>query len=113
MASLGVDMSVGTGRDPRPSAAVGMAAPATPGLATGVGRKEPLLAADLHDQDADGNNWVVLDRSAFDPARVYPGAMLVAGTEDFHAPVTVLRTELRLASDGRHAVHVTFRPGLV
>ena len=37
------------------------------------------LEADLNMEDDDGNNWTLLEVSDFDPAVVYPGAVLRAG----------------------------------
>jgi hypothetical protein len=78
-----------------------------------VRQGEPLLRADLHDEDDEGYNRAVLTRSEFDPARVYPGALVEAGTPDWHTAATVLRTELHQTPGGRQVVLVTFQPGLV
>ena len=67
------------------------------------------LEADLHLEDNQGNNIALLEVSAFDPAVVYPGALLRAGRADGASEVEVLRTELVLKADSSVRVLVTFR----
>ncbi|GAA1240812.1 hypothetical protein [Oryzihumus leptocrescens] len=71
--------------------------------------EETLLEADLNAEDDDGNNWTLVEMDQFDPARVYPGARLLAGRPGFAAPAQVLRTELFLTTSGAVRVLVTFR----
>lgn len=67
------------------------------------------LEADLHVEDADGNNWSLVEVAAFDPAAVYPGAVLIAGQPGGAGEVQVLRTELFLDASSVVRVLVTFR----
>jgi hypothetical protein len=60
-------------------------------------------------EDDDGNNWTLLDVSDFDPAVVYPGAVLRAGHRGGGGEVQVLRTELFLGASSTVRVLVTFR----
>ena len=72
-------------------------------------REEPLLEADLNAEDDDGNNWTLVEVDQFDPARVYPGATLLAGRPGALARAQVLRTELLPTTGGAVTVLVTFR----
>ena len=67
----------------------------------------PELVADLHAEDDDGNNWALVDVDDFVPARIYPGAVVTAGSSDGFTIVKVTRTEL-LNVRGEPAVLVTF-----
>ena len=67
------------------------------------------LEADLHMENADGNNWALLAVSDFNPAVVYPGAVLLAGRPGGAGEVQVLRTELFLDASSKVRVLVTFR----
>ena len=71
--------------------------------------EETLLDADLHAEDDDGNNWTLVAVDQFDPARVYPGARLLAGRPEALAGAQVLRTELLRTTGGAVTVLVTFR----
>jgi hypothetical protein len=62
------------------------------------------LIADLNTEDDDGLGWSALG-DARDPARVRPGAMLVAGNRFGRAVVRVV------AVDGDGQVHFTVLPG--
>lgn len=62
------------------------------------------LVADLNAEDDDGLGWSVL-RDARDPARVRPGAMLVAGNRHAAAVVRVVAVD----EDGQ--VHFAVLPG--
>lgn len=64
------------------------------------------ITADLNAQDDDGLGWSTL-ADAGDPARVVPGAMLVAGNEAATAVVRVVAVD----HDGQ--VHFTVLPGAV
>jgi hypothetical protein len=46
------------------------------------------IPSDLNAEDDDGQNWALL-RHAVDPNVVHPGAVLVAGTENFWSVVRV------------------------
>ena len=46
------------------------------------------IRSDLNAEDDDGQNWALL-RNAADPDVVHPGAVLVAGTEQFWSVVRV------------------------
>jgi hypothetical protein len=46
------------------------------------------LRSDLNAEDDNGENWALL-RNALDPARVRPGAVLVAGTPRYWSVVRV------------------------
>lgn len=46
------------------------------------------LRSDLNAEDDDGQNWALL-RNAVDPARVQPGAILVAGTPGYWSAVRI------------------------
>lgn len=67
------------------------------------------LEADLNIEDDDGNNWTLIEMSDFDPAVVYPGAVLRAGLPGGASEVQVLRTELFLGATSTVRVLVTFR----
>jgi hypothetical protein len=67
------------------------------------------IAADLNDEDQTGYVWTFLDE-ARDPARITPGALVVAGDEDAAAVCQVV--DLVPASDGT-VVHLRLLPGLV
>jgi len=64
------------------------------------------LVADLNDQDDEGFDWSTLGE-ARDPARIRPGAMLVAGNRQAQAVVRVVAVD----DDGQ--VHFTVLPGSV
>ncbi len=64
------------------------------------------IAADLNAQDDDGLGWSTL-ADATDPARVKPGAMLLAGNRFGRAVVRVVAVD----DDGQ--VHFTILPGSV
>lgn len=72
-------------------------------------REEPLLDADLHAEDDQGNNWALVEVDQFDPARLYPGALLLAGRPGALARAQVLRTQMLLTTGGAVTVLVTFR----
>jgi hypothetical protein len=67
------------------------------------------IAADLNDEDQTGYLWTFLDE-ARDPARITPGALVVAGDEDVAAVCQVV--DLVPAGDGT-IVHLRLLPGLV
>ncbi len=67
------------------------------------------IAADLNDEDETGYRWTFLDE-ARDPARITPGALVVAGDEDAAAVCQVV--DLSPAGDGV-IVHLRLLPGLV
>jgi hypothetical protein len=67
------------------------------------------IAADLNDEDETGYLWTFLDE-ARDPARITPGALVVAGDEDAAAVCQVV--DLSPAGDGV-LVHLRLLPGLV
>jgi hypothetical protein len=67
------------------------------------------ISADLNTEDDTGHVWTFLDE-ARDPARIAPGALVVAGDEDTAAVCQVL--DLRPAGDGT-IVHLRLLPGLV
>lgn len=69
----------------------------------------PVLDADLHAEDNDGNSWTLLQQGQFDPTWVYPGAFIRAGRAGVEAEAQVLRTELHLDPTGTARVLVTFR----
>lgn len=69
-----------------------------------------VLPADLHNEDDDGHGWTLVALDTFEPAHVYPGAVLRAGRGSATADVRVLRTELLETTGGRTVVLVTFRP---
>lgn len=50
------------------------------------------LVADLNDEDDEGFGWSMLGE-ARDPARIRPGAMLVAGNRQAQAVVRVLAVD--------------------
>ncbi len=64
------------------------------------------LVADLNDEDDEGFGWSTLGE-ARDPARIRPGAMLVAGNRQAQAVVRVVAVD----DDGQ--VHFTLLPGSV
>jgi hypothetical protein len=64
------------------------------------------LIADLNDEDDDGLGWSTLSEAS-DPARIRPGAMLVAGNRQAQAVVRVVAVD----DDGQ--VHFTVLPGSV
>ena len=64
------------------------------------------LVADLNAQDDDGLGWSTL-ADARDPARVVPGAMLLAGNQAARAVVRVVSV------DDDSQVHFTILPGSV
>ena len=64
------------------------------------------LVADLNDEDDEGLGWSTLGE-ARDPARIHPGAMLVAGNPHAQAVVRVVAVD----DDGQ--VHFTVLPGSV
>ena len=64
------------------------------------------LIADLNDEDDDGLGWSTLSEAS-DPARIRPGAMLVAGNRQAQAVVRVVAVD----DDGQ--VHFTGLPGSV
>lgn len=49
-------------------------------------------------EDDDGNNWTLLEVADFDPAVVYPGAVLRAGVAGRAGEVQALPTELFLGA---------------
>jgi hypothetical protein len=67
------------------------------------------ITADLNDEDQTGYLWTFLDE-ARDPARITPGALVVAGDEDAAAVCQVV--DLAAAGDGT-IVHLRLLPGLV
>ena len=67
------------------------------------------IAADLNDEDESGYLWTFLDE-ARDPARIKPGALVVAGDEDTAAVCQVV--DMSPAGDGV-IVHLRLLPGLV
>ena len=67
------------------------------------------LPAALHREDDDDNGWALLERDQFDPAVVFPAAVLATGRPGGSEQAQVLRTELFLATGGEVAVVVTFR----
>jgi hypothetical protein len=67
------------------------------------------ITADLNDEDQTGCLWTFLDE-ARDPARITPGALVVAGDEDVAAVCQVV--DLVPAGDGT-IVHLRLLPGLV
>src|SRR5439155_14830686 len=67
------------------------------------------ITADLNDEDETGYVWTFLDE-ARDPARISPGALIVAGDEEAAAVCQVV--DLRPAGDGT-IVHLRLLPGLV
>src|SRR5580704_4060580 len=67
------------------------------------------IAADLNDEDETGYLWTFLDE-ARDPARITPGALVVAGDQDAAAVCQVI--DLVPAGDGT-IVHMRPLPGLV
>lgn len=67
------------------------------------------LPADLHLEDDAGLSLALLEQDAFDPAVVYPGAVLRAGREDGWVWAHVLRTELVRSETGVVKVLVRFR----
>ena len=68
------------------------------------------ITADLNDKDETGYAWTFLDE-ARDPARISPGALVVAGDEEAAAVCQVV--DLRPAGDGT-IVHLRLLlPGLV
>lgn len=67
------------------------------------------LEADLNMEDDDGNNWLLLEVADFDPAVVYPGAVLIAGQPGGAGEVQVVRTELFLGASAVVRVLVRFR----
>lgn len=69
------------------------------------------IRSDLNAEDDDGQNWALL-RNAADPAVVHPGAVLVAGTEQFWSVVRVTAVDddgqvhfMQLAMDDPAAKH--------
>jgi hypothetical protein len=64
------------------------------------------LIADLNDEDDEGLGWSMLS-DASDPARIRPGAMLVAGNRQAQVVVRVVAVD----DDGQ--VHFTVLPGSV
>jgi hypothetical protein len=52
----------------------------------------PILRTDLNAEDDEGRWWTLL-RDAADPARIKPGAVLVAGTERFWSVVRIERVD--------------------
>jgi hypothetical protein len=64
------------------------------------------LVADLNAQDDDGLGWSTL-ADARDPARVVPGAMLLAGNQAARAVVRIAAVD----DDGQ--VHFVILPGTV
>jgi hypothetical protein len=67
------------------------------------------ITADLNDEDQTGYVWTFLD-AARDPARIVPGALVVAGDQDAAAVCQVV--DLVPGNDGR-IVHLRLLPGLV
>lgn len=67
------------------------------------------ISADLNAEDNTGHVWTFLDE-ARDPARIVPGALVVAGDDDTAAVCQVL--DLSAAGDGT-LVHLRLLPGLV
>lgn len=67
------------------------------------------IGADLNAEDDTGYVWTFLDE-ANDPARIIPGALVVAGDEDAAAICQVV--DLVPAGDGT-IVHLRLLPGLV
>jgi len=67
------------------------------------------ITADLNDEDDTGYVWTFLDE-ARDPARVTPGALVIAGDEDAAAVCQVI--DLAPVGDGT-IVHLRILPGLV
>ena len=67
------------------------------------------ITADLNDEDETGYVWTFLDE-ARDPARIHPGALVVAGDEEAAAVCQVVN--LVPAGDGM-IVHLRLLPGLV
>ena len=67
------------------------------------------ISADLNTEDDTGHVWTFLDE-ARDPARMVPGALVVAGDDDTAAVCQVL--DLSAAGDGT-LVHLRLLPGLV
>lgn len=67
------------------------------------------ISADLNTEDDTGHVWTFLDE-ARDPARMVPGALVVAGDDDTAAVCQVL--DLSAAGDGT-IVHLRLLPGLV
>jgi hypothetical protein len=67
------------------------------------------ITADLNDEDDTGFVWTFLDE-AREPAKITPGALVVAGDEDAAAICQVV--DLTPAGDGT-IVHLRILPGLV
>lgn len=67
------------------------------------------ITADLNDEDDTGYVWTFLDE-ARDPAKIVPGAIVVAGDEEAAAVCQVV--DLVPAGDGV-VVHLNLLPGLV
>ncbi|HEX5292376.1 MAG TPA: hypothetical protein VFX25_26195 [Streptosporangiaceae bacterium] len=67
------------------------------------------ISADLNDEDETGYVWTFLDE-AREPARITPGALVVAGDEEAAAVCQVV--DLVPAADGT-IVHLRLLPGLV
>ena len=63
------------------------------------------LIADLNDEDDEGLGWSMLS-DASDPARIRPGAMLVAGNRQAQAVVRVVAVDddgqVHFTKDTRH-----------
>ena len=70
---------------------------------------EPVLEADLHLEDDEGNNWTLVDRAVFVPGWIHPGAIIRVGDAGGATEAEVLRTELSHSPSGTQRILVTFR----
>ena len=67
------------------------------------------ITVDLNDEDHTGYVWTLLDE-ARDPARIRPGAIVVAGDEDAAAVCQIVDL---VPVGGGTIVHLKLLPGLV